>query len=79
MQIHSSTGTRRTFLKQTGLTVGVLALPNIWVPSVAAKDKEGFRSIFDGKSLKGWHINPKRIGHGTGGQWYVQKDAITGE
>ena len=36
-------------------------------------------SLFDGKSLKGWHKNPKRVGHGTGGTWRVEDGAITGE
>ncbi|MDB6026086.1 MAG: hypothetical protein JWM68_2309 [Verrucomicrobiales bacterium] len=30
------------------------------------------RSLFDGKSLKGWHKPPKKIGHGTGGSWTVE-------
>jgi hypothetical protein len=67
------------FLKKTGLAAGVIALPHIWVSGAVAKDKEGFRSLFDGKTLKGWHKNPKRIGHGTGGRWFVEKGAITGE
>tara|TARA_Y100001934_G_scaffold270006_1_gene354237 strand:- start:1404 stop:3266 length:1863 start_codon:yes stop_codon:yes gene_type:complete len=39
----------------------------------------GFVSIFDGKTLKGWHKNPEKIGHGTGGRWYVEDGAIVGE
>lgn len=39
----------------------------------------GFRWLFDGKSLKGWHKNRERIGHGTGGSWKVEEGAITGE
>lgn len=35
--------------------------------------------MFDGKTLKGWHKNPERIGHGTGGRWFVQDGAIQGE
>lgn len=35
--------------------------------------------LFDGKTLKGWHKNPKRIGHGTGGRWRVEDGAIVGE
>jgi dienelactone hydrolase len=46
---------------------------------VAHSADNGFASIFDGKSLKGWHKNPAKIGHGTGGRWYVEDGAITGE
>jgi hypothetical protein len=42
-------------------------------------DKEGYITLFNGKTLDGWHKNPKRIGHGTGGQWYVEGGAIVGE
>lgn len=44
-----------------------------------AKLEPGFRSLFNGKDLTGWHKNPERIGHGTGGSWYVEDGAITGE
>ncbi len=39
----------------------------------------GFRSLFSGKDLAGWHKNPSKIGHGTGGHWAVENGAITGE
>jgi hypothetical protein len=35
--------------------------------------------LFDGKTLQGWHKNPQRIGHGTGGVWRVEDGTITGE
>jgi hypothetical protein len=35
--------------------------------------------LFDGKTLKGWHKNPEKIGHGTGGHWFVKDGAIVGE
>lgn len=38
----------------------------------------GFRWIFNGKNLDGWHKNREKIGHGTGGQWTVENGAITG-
>ena len=44
-----------------------------------AADDSGFEPIFDGKTLKGWHKNPSKIGHGTGGLWTVEDGAITGE
>lgn len=37
----------------------------------------GFVSIFDGRSLQGWHISSK-TGHGTGGRWVVENGAIVG-
>jgi hypothetical protein len=37
----------------------------------------GFVSIFDGQTLKGWHVSDK-TGHGTGGRWVVESGAITG-
>ena len=40
-------------------------------------DDSGFISIFDGKTLKGWHISSK-TGHGTGGRWVVEDGAIVG-
>src|SRR5437667_12282487 len=43
------------------------------------KLEPGFRSHFNGKDLSGWHKNPEKIGHGTGGHWTVENGAITGE
>jgi len=42
-------------------------------------DKDGWINLFDGKTLKGWHKNPRKIGHGTGGAWKAQDGVITGE
>ena len=39
--------------------------------------EEGFVSIFDGKTLEGWHVSGK-TGHGTGGKWVVEDGAIAG-
>jgi hypothetical protein len=44
-----------------------------------ARAEEGFQSLFDGQTLNGWHKNPQRIGHGTGGEWTVEDGAITGQ
>ncbi len=43
----------------------------------AKRDERGFKPIFDGKTLAGWHVSSK-TGHGTGGRWVVEKGAITG-
>ncbi|HSQ79464.1 MAG TPA: DUF1080 domain-containing protein [Candidatus Bathyarchaeia archaeon] len=45
-------------------------------PQTPAAD-DGFVSIFDGKTLQGWHISSK-TGHGTGGRWVVEDGTITG-
>jgi len=54
-----------------------------WAPAAESKladpAADGTISLFDGKTLKGWHKNPERIGHGTGGRWYVEAGAIVGE
>ena len=41
------------------------------------RDDRGFKPIFDGRSLAGWHVSSK-TGHGTGGRWVVDSGAITG-
>jgi hypothetical protein len=63
--------TRRTFLKTCGVAGAALSAP-AW----AANEPS---SLFDGQSLKGWHKPPKRIGHGTGGHWFVQDGLLLGE
>ena len=65
---------RREFVLTS--TVGLAAATPL--AANAAKDK-GYESLFDGRTLKGWHTNPKKIGHGTGGQWRVVDGIITGE
>ena len=42
-----------------------------------AVDEPDFKSIFDGKTLTGWHVSGK-TGHGTGGRWSVENGAIVG-
>ena len=43
-----------------------------------AAENDGFVSLFNGKDLQGWHKNPEKIGHGTGGAWTVEDGVITG-
>ena len=64
--------TRRAFLKTCGLAG--LALSG---PAWAASSRP--QSLFDGRSLNGWHKPPKRIGHGTGGHWFVQDGLLVCE
>lgn len=77
--------TRRSLLRRAaGAGVASLAAPYVITASRAlaadpAADAEGYVTLFDGKTLGGWHKNPQKIGHGTGGKWEVKDGAITGE
>lgn len=65
--MHSNLGTapRRAFLKKTNATTAtVVALP---LSQLVAVEVDWIK-LFEGKTLDGWHKNPKRIGHGTGGK-----------
>lgn len=46
-------------------------------PTAGARREADFVPIFDGKTLKGWHVSDK-TGHGTGGRWVVEEGAIVG-
>ena len=39
-------------------------------------DDDGWITLFDGKTLNGWHTNPEKIGHGTGGIWTVEPGGV---
>ena len=56
-----------------------LATSAVWAAERKAgrTDDTGFTSIFDGKTLAGWHVSSK-TGHGSGGRWVVEDGAITG-
>jgi hypothetical protein len=47
-----------------------------FVLAADAVSDDGWISLFDGKSVSGWHKNPQKIGHGTGGQWTVEPDGV---
>ncbi|MFT4587333.1 MAG: hypothetical protein ACI8QF_001427 [Limisphaerales bacterium] len=72
---------RRYFVGSAAL--GAISLSgSLFPPGLRATPPSGqksFKKLFDGKSLQGWHPNPDRIGHGTGGQWRVIDGAIVGE
>ncbi|MBM81921.1 MAG: hypothetical protein CMJ78_15215 [Planctomycetaceae bacterium] len=55
-----------------GTSLGQFALAN-------DESKAKSNLLFDGKTLTGWHTNPQRIGHGTGGRWQVENGTLTGE
>lgn len=67
--------TRRTFLQTTAAVASVPLLNRL----AYAAPADGWIELFDGKTLKGWHKNPMKIGHGTGGVWQVEDGSITGE
>ena len=70
---------RRQFLKSTATSAAALTVAGICPQVVPAAEEDDWINLFDGKSLAGWHKNPERIGHGTGGHWQVEDGAITGE
>jgi hypothetical protein len=64
-----------------------LLIAVVWpIASFAADEKlsnDGFTTIFDGQSLKGWHVSTKsghsRVSKGeSGGKWEVKDGVITG-
>ena len=64
--------------------VGLIAAPSFAeLPKPETFDDKGFETIFDGKTLKGWHVSTK-TGHSgtsknkTGGKWEIVDGAITG-
>lgn len=73
-----SKATRRKFL-QTSATLTAAAGCSLHSLAYAATAKKEWIQLFDGKTLNGWHINPEKIGHGTGGQWEVEEGTIAGQ
>ena len=48
---------------------GFTAFVLLTVTSVRAEEPDdGFVTIFDGKTLDGWHVS-SQTGHGSGGRW----------
>ena len=83
----STPHTRRSFLaRSAGAGLALVAAPYVLTRPHAVTanpepqpDAEGYIPLFDGNTLTGWHKNPQRIGHGTGGLWTVEEGAICGE
>ena len=70
---------RRAFVQSTAAISAAAASSATLHRRVYAAPTDGWIDLFDGKSLAGWHKNPMKIGHGTGGNWQVEGGSITGE
>lgn len=70
---------RRKFLKSTLAAAPIVGAPAIITARKSQPADDDFIVLFDGKTLDGWHINPEKIWHGTGGQWTVEDGAIVGQ
>ena len=70
---------RRRFIQKAAAVSTAVASTAALHQRVFAAPADGWIDLFDGKSLAGWHKNPMKIGHGTGGNWQVEEGAITGE
>ena len=69
--------TRREVLSSLALIPAILAVPGVdlW-GNPSPQKKKKYVSLFDGKTLSGWHTNKEKIIHGTGGRWWVENGAI---
>ncbi len=74
-----SSTSRRQFVQATAAVGAAALVPSALRVGAYAAQTDGWVELFDGKSLAGWHKNPLRIGHGTGGNWQVEEGTITGE
>lgn len=65
-------------MKTTALTASILLslAATVLAADLPAPDADGWITLFNGKNLDGWHANPERIGHGTGGHWHVEPDGV---
>jgi len=67
----------------TGRTTLLLTSSILFAFGLTCFGEQGFETIFDGKTLTGWHVSAK-TGHSaasrnrTGGKWVVQDGAIVG-
>jgi len=66
---------RREFVARTGLLAGAGAS----APLITRAAAGPWETLFDGRTLRGWHKTPKRGRHGTGGRWFVKDGALHGE
>ena len=71
--------TRRQILAGGAMGALVLGASRALAEPVAHEDSahgDGWITLFDGKSLNGWHKNPNKIVHGTGGVWEVEPGGV---
>lgn len=65
------------------ISITLLTITLTLTSVVAGYGEDGFEDLFDGKTLKGWHVSAK-TGHSaasknkTGGKWVVEDGAILG-
>ncbi len=64
---------RREVLTASASAAALACLPR---SARAQADAEDWIDLFDGQTLVGWHKNPEKIGHGTGGIWSVEPDGV---
>jgi hypothetical protein len=79
---------RRAFLKCASAAAGLLALPQLpefelfaadgAKPIAPASPKDGFRPLFDGKTLNGWKPHPREMNNPSLGLWAVIDGMIVG-
>lgn len=68
------------YLSMLSIALAALAMSGLVLQATEPQHKNdppGFVSIFDGKTLQGWHVSNK-TGHGTGGRWVAKDGAIVG-
>jgi 3-keto-disaccharide hydrolase len=56
--------------------VSGLLLPMWCAAAEPQADADGWIVLFDGKTVNGWHKNPEKIGHGTGGRGSVEPGGV---
>jgi hypothetical protein len=80
MGIKKSDVTRRQMLAASAGVAGGLCLGGQASLAAVARepkpDGDGWIELFDGRTLAGWHKNPKKIVHGTGGDWHVEAGGV---
>jgi hypothetical protein len=64
-------GTTRINAALSGLAVALLLTGSCAVPAFSQKKEKGFKTIFDGKTLKGWEGDPV--------YWRVENGSLVGE
>jgi len=70
-------------MKQIPILIAALFVSLTIFPVYVSAETDGFEKIFDGKSLKGWHISTA-TGHSrassnkSGGKWVIEDGAIVG-